>query len=59
MLGLQKQPYSNSAFKLVSCGPWASYLTSLSLSVLISPCRIVMRLHMGNGFKEFNIVFGA
>ena len=44
---------------LIDLGPWASYLISLSLDVFISPCRITLKIRMDNGYKEFNIVFGA
>lgn len=35
-------------------GPLASYLTSLSLSVLNGPFRTAMKSKMNHGFKEFS-----
>ena len=35
-------------------GPLASYLTSLSLSIVSGPCRTAMKSKMNHGFKEFS-----
>ena len=45
--GLQKQIY----FPSLLVGPSASYLTSLSLSVLSGPCRTAMKSKTNPGFK--------